>query len=134
MPLIPFKDMLSSAGKGDYAVGYFEAWNQDSLEAPSDCRVEAETEAQLRAAHRDEAGSLRKRGCTQLEGRLPKLARSPAGGSRRAHVHTPAGRRSNRRCSSETGVARLRHGPMGRVGWSAGVPCRTVILSDAGLG
>ena len=33
MPLIPFKEMLEDALTRDYAVGYFEAWNEDSLEA-----------------------------------------------------------------------------------------------------
>jgi len=33
MPLIPFGEMLDAALKGGYAVGYFEAWNEDSLEA-----------------------------------------------------------------------------------------------------
>lgn len=33
MPLIPFKKMLDSALKHNFAVGYFQAWNQDSLEA-----------------------------------------------------------------------------------------------------
>ena len=33
MPLIPFKKMLDVALRKKYAVGYFEAWNQDSLEA-----------------------------------------------------------------------------------------------------
>jgi len=33
MPLIPFNKMLDAALEGKYAVGYFEAWNQDSLEA-----------------------------------------------------------------------------------------------------
>jgi len=32
MPLIPFKEMLEDALKRNYAVGYFEAWNEDSLE------------------------------------------------------------------------------------------------------
>lgn len=33
MPLIPFKKMLDMALRKKFAVGYFEAWNQDSLEA-----------------------------------------------------------------------------------------------------
>ena len=33
MPLISFREMLEDAIKGSYAVGYFEAWNEDSLEA-----------------------------------------------------------------------------------------------------
>lgn len=33
MPLISFKQMLDAALKGKYAVGYFEAWNEDSIEA-----------------------------------------------------------------------------------------------------
>lgn len=33
MPLVPFGEMLDAALKGGYAVGYFEAWNEDSLEA-----------------------------------------------------------------------------------------------------
>ena len=33
MPLIPFKKILKDALRGRYAVGYFEAWNQESLEA-----------------------------------------------------------------------------------------------------
>lgn len=31
MPLVSFVEMLSAALKGRYAVGYFEAWNEDSL-------------------------------------------------------------------------------------------------------
>jgi ketose-bisphosphate aldolase len=31
MPLVPFGQMLGAALKGRYAVGYFEAWNEDSL-------------------------------------------------------------------------------------------------------
>jgi ketose-bisphosphate aldolase len=31
MPLVSFEEMLDAALKGRYAVGYFEAWNEDSL-------------------------------------------------------------------------------------------------------
>lgn len=33
MPLISFTEMLEAALRNKYAVGYFEAWNQDALEA-----------------------------------------------------------------------------------------------------
>ena len=33
MPLVSMKDMLEKARKGGYAIGYFESWNQESLEA-----------------------------------------------------------------------------------------------------
>ncbi len=33
MPLYPFKYMLETALQNNFAVGYFQAWNQDSLEA-----------------------------------------------------------------------------------------------------
>lgn len=31
MPLVPFHDLMESARRGQYAVGYFESWNSDSL-------------------------------------------------------------------------------------------------------
>ncbi|MHB9131647.1 MAG: class II fructose-bisphosphate aldolase [Armatimonadota bacterium] len=40
MPLIPMRDMLRSALAGGYAVGYFEAWDQYSLEAVLDAAEE----------------------------------------------------------------------------------------------
>jgi len=36
MPLVPFNDLMSRATKGDYAVGYFESWNLESLQAVAD--------------------------------------------------------------------------------------------------
>lgn len=33
MPLFPFREMLEIALEKRVAVGYFEAWNEDSLEA-----------------------------------------------------------------------------------------------------
>ena len=43
MPLIPFNKMLGAAIRGRYAVGYFEAWNQDSLEAVLSAAEEADS-------------------------------------------------------------------------------------------
>lgn len=31
MPLVPFSEMMEAAGRGGYAVGYFESWNIESL-------------------------------------------------------------------------------------------------------
>jgi ketose-bisphosphate aldolase len=36
MPLLPFKDMMVQAERGQYAVGYFESWNLESLLAVAD--------------------------------------------------------------------------------------------------
>src|ERR1700730_9014147 len=36
MPLVPFKDLLADADRGGYAVGYFESWNLESLQAVAD--------------------------------------------------------------------------------------------------
>jgi len=36
MPLVPFKDLMTEAEKGQYAVGYFESWNLESLQAVAD--------------------------------------------------------------------------------------------------
>ena len=36
MPLAPFKDMMRDAERGGYAVGYFESWNLESLQAVAD--------------------------------------------------------------------------------------------------
>lgn len=36
MPLVPFKDLLVDADRGGYAVGYFESWNMESLQAVAD--------------------------------------------------------------------------------------------------
>jgi len=36
MALVPFNDLMSRATKGDYAVGYFESWNLESLQAVGD--------------------------------------------------------------------------------------------------
>jgi len=33
MPLVSFKKMMEDAEKGGYAVGYFESWNLESLQA-----------------------------------------------------------------------------------------------------
>ena len=43
MPLVSMKDMLKKAGRGGYAVGYFEAWNEESLEAVIDAAEEADS-------------------------------------------------------------------------------------------
>jgi len=36
MPLISFKDLMAEAERGRYAVGYFESWNMESLQAVAD--------------------------------------------------------------------------------------------------
>ena len=36
MPLVSFKDLLAEADRGGYAVGYFESWNMESLQAVAD--------------------------------------------------------------------------------------------------
>lgn len=36
MPLVPFKDIIADADRGGYAVGYFESWNMESLQAVAD--------------------------------------------------------------------------------------------------
>jgi fructose/tagatose bisphosphate aldolase len=36
MPLVTFKEMMSEAERGNYAVGYFESWNLESLRAVAD--------------------------------------------------------------------------------------------------
>jgi len=36
MPLVTFKDLMSEAKRGNYAVGYFESWNLESLRAVAD--------------------------------------------------------------------------------------------------
>jgi ketose-bisphosphate aldolase len=36
MPLVPFQDLLADADRGGYAVGYFESWNMESLQAVAD--------------------------------------------------------------------------------------------------
>jgi fructose-bisphosphate aldolase, class II len=36
MPLVSFRDLMSSAEQGGYAVGYFESWNLESLLAVAD--------------------------------------------------------------------------------------------------
>ena len=36
MPLVPFKDIIAAADRGGYAVGYFESWNMESLQAVAD--------------------------------------------------------------------------------------------------
>jgi len=41
MPLVPFSEMMEAAGRGGYAVGYFESWNLESLLAAADA-AEAE--------------------------------------------------------------------------------------------
>jgi fructose/tagatose bisphosphate aldolase len=41
MPLIPLRDILATALADGYAVGYFEAWDQYSLEAVLEAAEEA---------------------------------------------------------------------------------------------
>src|SRR2546426_3960295 len=36
MPLADFKEMMAEAERGGYAVGYFESWNLESLQAVAD--------------------------------------------------------------------------------------------------
>jgi len=36
MPLVSFSDLMAAAGRGGYAVGYFESWNLESLQAVAD--------------------------------------------------------------------------------------------------
>lgn len=36
MPLVPFKDLMAQAEREEYAVGYFESWNMESLQAVAD--------------------------------------------------------------------------------------------------
>ena len=36
MPLVPFSRLMADAERGDYAVGYFESWNLESLQAVAD--------------------------------------------------------------------------------------------------
>ena len=36
MSLVPFKDLMKEAERGGYAVGYFESWNLESLQAVTD--------------------------------------------------------------------------------------------------
>jgi len=36
MPFVSFKDLIADAEKGNYAVGYFESWNMESLQAVAD--------------------------------------------------------------------------------------------------
>jgi ketose-bisphosphate aldolase len=36
MPLVPFKDLMKEAERSGYAVGYFESWNLESLQAVTD--------------------------------------------------------------------------------------------------
>ncbi len=36
MALVQFRDLMAAAEEGQYAVGYFESWNQDSLSAIAD--------------------------------------------------------------------------------------------------
>lgn len=36
MPIVPFKELMTEAEKGKYAVGYFESWNIESLLAVKD--------------------------------------------------------------------------------------------------
>jgi fructose/tagatose bisphosphate aldolase len=40
MPLEPIKRLIQAAGRGDYAVGYFESWNLDSLQGVIDAAEE----------------------------------------------------------------------------------------------
>src|SRR5215467_14132394 len=36
MPLVTFQDLMRNADRGEYAVGYFESWNLESLQAAAD--------------------------------------------------------------------------------------------------
>ena len=36
MPIVPLPELLEEAAQGSYAVGYFECWNNDSLQAVAD--------------------------------------------------------------------------------------------------
>jgi len=36
MPLVPFKSLLADAARDGYAIGYFESWNMESLQAVAD--------------------------------------------------------------------------------------------------
>ncbi len=36
MPIVPFRDLMTHAEEGQYAVGYFECWNLESLLAVAD--------------------------------------------------------------------------------------------------
>ena len=36
MPLVPFKSLLADAARDGYAIGYFETWNMESLQAVAD--------------------------------------------------------------------------------------------------
>ena len=36
MPLVPFRELMQDAERGNYAVGYFEGWNLESLLAVAD--------------------------------------------------------------------------------------------------
>src|SRR5687768_1397023 len=36
MPLVPFAHLMADAERGGYAVGYFESWNLESLQAVLD--------------------------------------------------------------------------------------------------
>lgn len=42
MPMIPFKKMMDVALKNNFAIGYFQSWNQDSLEAVLEAGEESE--------------------------------------------------------------------------------------------
>ena len=41
MPLVPFHQLMAAAETGNYAVGYFESWNLESLLAAADAAEEA---------------------------------------------------------------------------------------------
>ena len=41
MPLVPFHQLMAAAESGNYAVGYFESWNLESLLAAADAAEEA---------------------------------------------------------------------------------------------
>jgi len=41
MPLVPFDELMADAETGNYAVGYFESWNLESLLAVADAAKEA---------------------------------------------------------------------------------------------
>src|SRR5215475_5276559 len=36
MPLVPFEDLMADAERNGYALGYFESWNMESVQAVAD--------------------------------------------------------------------------------------------------
>src|SRR5438552_9521021 len=43
MPLVPFQQLMAAAERGDYAVGYFESWNLESLQGVVDAAEAADS-------------------------------------------------------------------------------------------